>query len=195
MNIQKTDPICGMTVNPQQALSTEREGETHWFCSDECREQFLAAHAVTQPAGPCAIVIFGASGDLTKRKLLPALCNLLANGTLTENFAVIGVGRKEWSDEDFRQQMGRAIPEFATQKVDPALWKLMEERMSYCTGGYDDPATYQKLAAMLAGAETAHHTGDPKILADYPAADLSVERIGDLLPYDLAQFLKPEVRK
>ena len=52
---------------------------------------------------PCTIVIFGASGDLTRRKLLPALYNLLLDGLLPDNFAVLGLGRKDLSDEDFTQ--------------------------------------------------------------------------------------------
>lgn len=63
------DPICGMTVHMDNALHAERDGQTYYFCSDECRQQFLAAAAITHRAGPCVIVIFGASGDLTKRKL------------------------------------------------------------------------------------------------------------------------------
>lgn len=148
-----------MTVNPDTALHAESDGQTHYFCSNECRQQFLTASAVSQRAGPCVIVIFGASGDLTKRKLLPSLCNLLANGTLGEDFAIIGVGRREWSDDDFKQQMREAVSEFATQKVDPALWTSLEQRMRYCSGSYTDPATYQKLETMLSESEPKHHTG------------------------------------
>lgn len=153
------DPICGMSVNPDNALQAERDGQTLYFCSDECRQQFLAAPAVTHRAGPCVIVIFGASGDLTKRKLLPSLCHLVANGLLAEDFAIIGVGRTEWSDEDFRQQMREAVPELATPKVEPAMWKLIESRMRYCSGSYTDPGTYQRLSAMLSETDTSHHTG------------------------------------
>ena len=153
------DPICGMTVNPDNALHAERDGQTHYFCSDECRQQFLAAPALTHRAGPCAIVIFGASGDLTKRKLLPSLSNLIANGSLAEEFSIIGVGRREWSDEDFRQQMRDALSEFATQKVEPALWNVVEQRMRYCHGSYTDPGTYRRLSAMLSESDTRHHTG------------------------------------
>ena len=148
-----------MTVNPDNALHAERDGQTHYFCSDECRQQFLAAPAVTQRAGPCVIVIFGASGDLTKRKLLPSLCNLVAKGLLAEEFSIIGVGRREWSDEDFRQQMRDAVSEFATPKVEPALWNVFEQRMRYCHGSYTDPGTYQRLSAMLSESDTRHHTG------------------------------------
>ncbi|MHB1083077.1 MAG: glucose-6-phosphate dehydrogenase [Prosthecobacter sp.] len=154
----KRDPICGMTVNPATALHAERDGETHFFCGDDCLQQFLNASAASQRAGPCVIVIFGASGDLTKRKLLPALCNLVAGGLLSEDFAIIGVGRTEWSDNDFRQQMREAIAEFATQKMDPALWTNIEQRLRYCSGSYTDPETYQRLSTMLEESNAKQHT-------------------------------------
>ena len=153
------DPICGMTVNPVTTLHAERDGQTFYFCGDECLQQFQNASAISQRAGPCVIVIFGASGDLTKRKLLPSLCNLVASDLLAEDFAIIGVGRREWSDEDFRQQMREAVAKFATQKVDPALWANIEQRLRYCRGGYTDPGTYQTLSAMLAESDAKHHTG------------------------------------
>ena len=153
------DPICGMTVNPESALHSERDGQTFYFCTDECLKQFLSAQSVTHRAGPCVIVIFGASGDLTKRKLLPSLYNLAASGLLAEAFAIIGVGRREWSDEDFRQQMRSAVSEFATQKVDPALWTKIEQRLRYCRGTYTDAGTYQKLSTILAEADTKYRTG------------------------------------
>ena len=153
------DPICGMTVNPDTALHAEHDGQTHYFCSEECREQFLSASLITQRAEPCVIVIFGASGDLTRRKLLPSLCNLAASGLLDTNFAIIGVGRKEWSDQDFREQMRNAVAEFAVRKVDSALWENIEERMRYCSGSYTDPETYQRLGTLLSEADASHHTG------------------------------------
>ena len=153
------DPICGMTVNPNTALHAVQEGQSHYFCSEECREQFLSAAVVTQRTGPCAIVIFGASGDLARRKLLPALCNLVASGLLAEDYVIIGVGRREWSDDDFREEMRKSVSEFAAQKVDPVWWEEIAQRMRYCSGSYTDFATYQKLIVMLADADANHHTG------------------------------------
>ena len=150
------DPICGMTVNPSNSVQAERDGVTHYFCGEECREQFLGAGSVIHRAGPCVIVIFGASGDLTKRKLLPALCNLIANGLLAENFAIIGVGRREWSDEDFKKRMRETVQAFSTQEADPALWSKIEQRMRYCSGSYTDPGLYERLGAMLSESDTKH---------------------------------------
>src|SRR5580698_3364505 len=109
-------------------------------------------------AGPCAIVIFGASGDLTKRKLLPSLYNLAAIGILPEDFSIIGVARREISHEEFRAQMTEAIGEFGTQKIDPRLWKEFERRMYYCQGSFDDPATYRRLKELLDRSEKEHGT-------------------------------------
>ena len=110
-------------------------------------------------AGPCTIVIFGASGDLTKRLLLPALYNLAAIGMLTEDFSIIGVARREISRDDFCAQMTKALGEFGTQKIDPKLWKRFEERMDYCQGAFDDPATYERLDVLLKQSEKKHGTG------------------------------------
>ena len=109
-------------------------------------------------AGPCAIVIFGASGDLTKRKLLPSLYNLAAIGMLPEDFSIIGVARREISHEEFRAQMTQAMSDFGTQKIDPELWKKFEERMYYCQGNFDDPETYKRLKVLVDESEKKHGT-------------------------------------
>jgi len=82
----------------------------------DVRAPIAAAAPTLQPrrADPCAFVIFGAGGDLTKRLLVPALYNLMAAQLLPDDFAVIGVARNEMSDEEFRRGMGAALREFAT---------------------------------------------------------------------------------
>src|SRR5579863_2570953 len=74
------------------------------------------------PGDPCVIVIFGAAGDLTKRKLIPALYNLLANKLLPAEFSVVGVTSAEFSDEEFRSKLSSDIREFATAPVDGKEW-------------------------------------------------------------------------
>src|SRR6516225_8177919 len=74
---------------------------------------------ISQPAEPCAIVIFGASGDLTKRKLLPSLYNLGSYHLLPAHFSIIGVARRPLTDEIFRDQLGKDLAELGTQPVDP----------------------------------------------------------------------------
>ena len=83
-----------------------------------------------KPSPTCAIVIFGAAGDLTKRKLLPALYNLKASGLLPRQLAIVGVTRKEKSHEEFREEQSKDIREFATRPVDDTLWDELRERKS-----------------------------------------------------------------
>ena len=103
------DPICGMTVEQDSAPRAERNGQMFYFCSEDCREKFLSARAAIRLSGPCVIVIFGASGDLTRRKLIPSLYNLTADGILSDDFAIIGVARREWTREVFIQQLRDAL--------------------------------------------------------------------------------------
>src|ERR1700686_1056318 len=113
----------------------------------------MDACPIPQAAEPCALVIFGASGDLTKRKLLPSLYNLGSYHLLPADFSIIGVARRPLTDEIFRDQLGKDLAELGTQPVDPNLWNVFRGRISYCAGAFDDPATYKKLAESLADSE------------------------------------------
>jgi glucose-6-phosphate 1-dehydrogenase len=112
-----------------------------------------------RPGDPCAMVIFGASGDLTKRKLLPALYNLAKDNLLSKEFAVIGFARNELTSQEFRDKLSSEIAEFATTTVDPGLWSWFSERIYYVSGEFGDPAAYARLTKQLEEAQAAHHTG------------------------------------
>lgn len=112
-----------------------------------------------RPGDPCIMVIFGASGDLTKRKLIPALYNLAKENLLPSNFALVGFARNEFSTEEFRKILNEDIKLYATSDVDPELWKWFEERIYYMSGDFADPGAYQKLKAFLAELDTKHGTG------------------------------------
>ena len=73
-----------------------------------------------QPPDPCVMVIFGASGDLTKRKLIPALCNLAADNLLSKQFAIIGFAGNDYTTESFRKTLGDEIPKYSATRIDPA---------------------------------------------------------------------------
>jgi glucose-6-phosphate 1-dehydrogenase len=111
-----------------------------------------------RPADPCIMVIFGASGDLTKRKLIPALYNLAKDNLLSKEFAVVGFARNELSSEQFRDMIGKEIGEYATTKVDPDLWHWFARRIYYMAGDFDDPAAYDKLRDLLAQIDKEHGT-------------------------------------
>ncbi len=89
-------------------------------------------------ADPCVMVIFGATGDLTKRKLFPALYNLAKDGFLPESFAIIGVGRQEMEAKDFRQKIIVDLKEFVGDSPDEKLLTWFEERIFYTGGDFDD---------------------------------------------------------
>ena len=108
----------------------------------------------------CAVVIFGANGDLTKRKLMPALYRLAYDRRLSAGFAVVGISRTALSDDQFRQKMQDAVKQFSEDtKFDEDVWKAFAAGLFYCAGDIDDPALYQQLAAKLAEVEQARHTG------------------------------------
>ncbi len=101
------------------------------------------------PGDPCTIVIFGASGDLTKRKLLPALYNLKSLQLLPENFAVIGVAVTDGNDELFRAQISSDIKEFATRPVEQSVWEDFAKRSHYIPGDFNNPDTFQLLRSKI----------------------------------------------
>ncbi len=111
-------------------------------------------------ADPCAFVIFGAGGDLTKRLLLPALYNLAAGQLLPDAFAVVGVARAEMTDDEFRQQMSVALKEFATNGTNKEALDGLISRCRYVRGDFDDPSTYERLKDELAKIDRAYSTGD-----------------------------------
>ena len=121
---------------------------------------------VTEPrreprlADPCAFVIFGAGGDLTKRLLLPALYNLDASRLLPKEFSVIGVARHAISEEDFGGQMRAALQQFATDKTIPKTLEDVVSRCRYLRGDLDDPSTYARLKGMLADVSRTSGTRD-----------------------------------
>ena len=87
---------------------------------------------------PCVMVIFGATGDLTKRKLFPALYNLAKENFLPDNFAIVGVGRQELSTEEFRKNILTDLKEFVGKAADKDLIKWFEDRTYYTGGDFDD---------------------------------------------------------
>jgi glucose-6-phosphate 1-dehydrogenase len=101
---------------------------------------------------PCVLVIFGAAGDLSWRKLLPAIYNLNVDGLLPASFAVVGfgVGSKDAPDDWMRQRARDGIDHFSRQPLDEAHWAAFSKAVFYVEGKFDDPASYEALKAKLA---------------------------------------------
>lgn len=111
-----------------------------------------------KPAGPCVIVIFGATGDLTARKLIPALYNLAAGNLLSREFAIVGVARSDMSTEAFRDQMAAQLQKFATRDVDDSLREWLVRRIYYMSGEFKDPQMYARLRELLTQVDKNHNT-------------------------------------
>src|SRR5215813_5087506 len=110
------------------------------------------------PGDPCAMTIFGASGDLTKRKLIPALYNLARENFLSKEFAVVGFARREMTHETFRDKITQDMQEFATGQIDPDLWHWFIRRLYYLQGDLQDANAYQRLRDLLAQLDKDHGT-------------------------------------
>ena len=107
---------------------------------------------------PCALVIFGAAGDLTKRLLVPSLYNLHASNLLPENFAIVGVTTAKFSDEDFREKLTKDIHEFARSPVQKELWDWFKPKIYYHSGDFRDPNLYRQLKDKLAAVDRQQGT-------------------------------------
>jgi glucose-6-phosphate 1-dehydrogenase len=120
---------------------------------------------VLSKAPPVAMVIFGASGDLTHRKILPALARLADRGVLDDGFTVIGVARTPWSDDEFRAKVAESTPDGGPK------WKTLVDRFKYVTGEYDHPDTFATLKDHLDEADKLDGTDGNRIyyLATIPS--------------------------
>jgi glucose-6-phosphate 1-dehydrogenase len=109
-------------------------------------------------AAPCVMVIFGASGDLTKRKLLPALCNLAQDNLLPKQFAIVGFATNDYTTESFRKMLGEEIPKYAPAPVDLKFWDGIAERIYYVRGDFQDMEAYKRLKEQIAQSDKLHNT-------------------------------------
>jgi glucose-6-phosphate 1-dehydrogenase len=108
---------------------------------------------------PCAMVIFGASGDLSHRKLLPALYNLELSGVLPANFAVVGFAKDDFTRDSYREEMKKATAEFSRRKpLDEEVWRDFAGGLDYASGTFEDPASYEKLKQALERADKERGT-------------------------------------
>lgn len=128
----------------------------------------LASRPMPQP---CTVVIFGATGDLTHRKLIPGLYNLAADGDLPSALTVVGFARREKSDDQFRAELEQAARKFSRQSVQDELWGSFAKRVFYHRSEFADDDGYKRLAARLDQIDAEHGTAGNRLfyLAVSPA--------------------------
>ena len=150
-------------------------------------------HAPNGAPPPCALIIFGASGDLTKRKLLPALYNVATSGLLPEKFAVVGFAFDEMSTDQFRDILTSEMKDFVGDSLDEQRWQeQFAQRIFYVRGNFEDPQAYAELVKTLSSVDEQCGTqgnylfylATPpsffgKIIKQLGAAGLATERRSD----------------
>ena len=116
----------------------------------------------TRVSEPCAVVLFGATGDLAHRKLMPALFNLARGGNLPSECAIVGFARRDWTDDDLRTEYKKTLakeggPEFES------VWPEFASRIVFTPGTFDDAESYQKLKQKLEEVDRTHGTRGNRI--------------------------------
>ena len=112
---------------------------------------------VNLTAAPCVMVIFGATGDLTKRKLLPALCNLAQDDVLPKQFAIVGFAGNDFDTGSFRKMLADEIPKYAPAPINSKLWDWMNERIYYVKGDFLDAEAYRRLNQQIIEVDKLHN--------------------------------------
>src|SRR5436853_1126912 len=120
----------------------------------------LSTRAVPQP---CSIVIFGATGDLTHRKLIPALYNLAADGELPPAVAIVGFARRPKTDEEFRKEQEESTKKFSRQQVRDEIWDGFAQALFYHQSEFHDAAGYKSLAERLEKIDKERGTGGNRL--------------------------------
>lgn len=121
--------------------------------ADDARHPFLEGLSKHRGAPPTIIVIFGASGDLTARKLVPALYNLAVDNLLPTDFHLVGFGRRPIPDDEFRELTMESIDQFSRRPLQAEIWDRVRARAQYHAGAYDDAEAFASLAERIDGIE------------------------------------------
>ena len=133
------------------------------------------------PSQPCVMLIFGASGDLTKRLLVPALYNLACDGLLSKNFVLLGTAMDPLTTETFRERMSADVRKFHTRKeFDAPAWDDLVSRFHYVPGAFDDSSLYERLKVEV-GKLDAQHGAQGNVLFYFATAPRFFGLIGDKL--------------
>src|SRR5688572_19133785 len=142
----KTPGVLNATSSTTSTANPLREG--------------LASRPVPQP---CTVVIFGASGDLTYRKLIPAVYNIAVDGDLPAALSVVGFARREKSDESFRQELEEAVRKFSRSGIDETVWASFAPRLFYHRSEFGDAEGYHTLAERLNKLDEERGTGGNRL--------------------------------
>jgi glucose-6-phosphate 1-dehydrogenase len=114
---------------------------------------------IPRVAGPCVLVIFGVTGDLARKKLMPAIYDLANRGLLPPGFSLVGFARRNWADEDFAQVTYQAVKEHARTPFRDEVWQQLSEGVRFVPGEFSDDDAFQRLAQTVADLDAQRGTG------------------------------------
>ncbi len=110
-------------------------------------------------AGPCGMVLFGVTGDLARKKLMPAIYDLANRGLLPPGFALVGFARRDWTEQDFGEVVHEAVRSYARTPFREEVWRNLAEGIRFVPGEFDDPAAFTQLSETLAQLDEERGTG------------------------------------
>ena len=114
---------------------------------------------IPRVAEPCVLVMFGVTGDLARKKLMPAIYDLANRGLLPPGFSFVGFARRDWEDEDFAQVTYQAVKEYARTPFRDAVWEQLSEGVRFVSGSFDDDAAFDELAETVRVLDGERSTG------------------------------------
>ena len=124
-------------------------------------------------AGPCSMVMFGVTGDLARKKLMPAIYDLANRGLLPPGFSLIGFARRDWADQDFGKIVHEAVKERARTPFREEVWRNLAEGIRFVPGTFDDDNAFDLLAETVQQLDEQRGTaGQPRVLPLDPAVVL-----------------------
>ncbi len=114
---------------------------------------------IPRVAGPCVLVMFGVTGDLARKKLMPAIYDLANRGLLPPGFSFVGFARRDWADEDFAQVTYQAVKEYARTPFRDSVWEQLSEGVRFVPGEFDDDGAFDRLARTVREIDVERGTG------------------------------------
>ena len=100
-------------------------------------------------AGPCSLVLFGVTGDLARKKLMPAIYDLANRGLLPPGFSLVGFARRDWADQDFGKIVYQSVRERSRTPFREEVWRTLSEGVRFVPGSFDDDASFDLLAQVV----------------------------------------------
>lgn len=147
----------------------------------------------SQSLAPCAFVLFGATGDLTKRKIMPGLFSLSSQGLLPKSFVIIAFARREKTDESFREELHENMKKFAPKlPTEGPEWDKFANNVFYCQSSFDDQSGYKRLAEQLGELDKSHNLGGNHLFYLATPPDNFSEIISNLGEAGLSEPRRPE---